>query len=724
MTERPVNSGSTLPERPANERLDSWKEIAAYLRRDVRTVQRWEKRESLPVYRHVHAKLGTVYAHKAELDAWWNNRRPKLEAQENELRAHRHAVWRRLVLALAGVVLTLVVARAVHNFRGNRTPAIEDRISRDAMYDLALREVFFLSDPASVPPSTAPAPAWMPLIAEGAGPGPRSRMAAIYDSARDRLTVFGGYGPRFLNDTWVLIGAVRGERPRWARLEPRSQGPRPRAAHSAVYDRVSNRMVIFGGRDELSWFDDVWVLIHANGVGGEPRWLELRPQGARPAARASHSAVYDPQTDRMVVYGGWSAGGRVLDDVWLLEHTTSTSATPTWRKVSPEGKGPGESQGHASAYDEALDRMLVFGGISTAPPRNRAPTEVWVLENAAGRTGRQRWSVLRTLGTRPPRRTEHSLLYDAAGGRLWVGFGAAHTDEGGSFNLNDLWLLEPLGDDRHRPQWREIRSPFLRPGPRSTQAMAFDAESTSLLLFGGHYGGSRFPVGDLWVLAEDTRRTKPFFDDFAGSELEPFWQVIEGAGTISLRENPGFLRYRALPKGTQPRHTAILRQFAGEDWTIETQATFAGGSSGGGRSVRLGVFFGVPPVRPFDAQGASLQMIHEQHDWSGESAGSLRLTSTGPSRPLHEKSLPHELAVGAVWRIVRSGRSVAVLVSADGRDFVEVERQRLEPAFDRAPQFLSITGHSFDNYNAYLDLNYVRLAAAEKGADPAPVARR
>ena len=52
------------------KRLDSWKEIAAYLGRDVTTVRRWEKLESLPVRRHRHAKLGSVYAHSTELDAW------------------------------------------------------------------------------------------------------------------------------------------------------------------------------------------------------------------------------------------------------------------------------------------------------------------------------------------------------------------------------------------------------------------------------------------------------------------------------------------------------------------------------------------------------------------------------------------------------------------------------------------------------------------------------
>src|SRR5215467_6583132 len=65
------NPGSS---RSAADRLDSWKEIASYLRRDVRTVQRWEKKEGLPVYRHQHDKLGSVYAYKGELDTWFNTR--------------------------------------------------------------------------------------------------------------------------------------------------------------------------------------------------------------------------------------------------------------------------------------------------------------------------------------------------------------------------------------------------------------------------------------------------------------------------------------------------------------------------------------------------------------------------------------------------------------------------------------------------------------------------
>ena len=67
-----------------SDRLDSWKEIAAYLRRSPRTVQRWERQEGLPVHRLVHDKQGSVYAFRTELDGWWAERRTRLESQESD----------------------------------------------------------------------------------------------------------------------------------------------------------------------------------------------------------------------------------------------------------------------------------------------------------------------------------------------------------------------------------------------------------------------------------------------------------------------------------------------------------------------------------------------------------------------------------------------------------------------------------------------------------------
>ena len=65
-------SASTLGSN--RERLESWKQIAVYLNREMRTVQRWEKREGLPVHRHTHQKGSTVYAFKKEIDVWLTGR--------------------------------------------------------------------------------------------------------------------------------------------------------------------------------------------------------------------------------------------------------------------------------------------------------------------------------------------------------------------------------------------------------------------------------------------------------------------------------------------------------------------------------------------------------------------------------------------------------------------------------------------------------------------------
>ena len=103
------------------KRLDSWKEIAAWLNRDVTTAQRWERREGMPVHRHAHEKRGSVYALTSELDSWLASRKlPTEEAAEeatfdpSPARVQREPAGnsrighRRIVFALA--VLALVAA--------------------------------------------------------------------------------------------------------------------------------------------------------------------------------------------------------------------------------------------------------------------------------------------------------------------------------------------------------------------------------------------------------------------------------------------------------------------------------------------------------------------------------------------------------------------------------------------------------------------------------------
>ncbi|MGF7180236.1 hypothetical protein [Tunturiibacter psychrotolerans] len=137
--------GAPPSERPVGDRLDSWKEIAVYLNRDVTTVQRWEKREGMPVHRHVHDKMGSVYASRAELDAWAlgrnlragnengsgvaaaNSSVPAAEPVIEQPRAGRGFFW--LLMVAVGVALAV---GAVLWFRGTeyfwRNPIADARV--------------------------------------------------------------------------------------------------------------------------------------------------------------------------------------------------------------------------------------------------------------------------------------------------------------------------------------------------------------------------------------------------------------------------------------------------------------------------------------------------------------------------------------------------------------------------------------------------------------------
>jgi Tol biopolymer transport system component len=107
---------SRMPAEPnatprAEDRLDSWKEIATYLRKGVRTVQRWERTDGLPVRR---LGPGSVFAYKAELDAWWQTQSRRLVAEPEpavEPSTGRRAFpWWRYAIAL---FLTAAIAFAI-----------------------------------------------------------------------------------------------------------------------------------------------------------------------------------------------------------------------------------------------------------------------------------------------------------------------------------------------------------------------------------------------------------------------------------------------------------------------------------------------------------------------------------------------------------------------------------------------------------------------------------
>jgi len=101
------------------ERLESWKRIAAHLKRDVRTVQRWEEANGLPIHRHQRAQRPIPYAYTKELDAWWTQNSTQAEVAMPKSRR------KRLVIAAVASLVALTGALVLFAIfgRGATPPA-------------------------------------------------------------------------------------------------------------------------------------------------------------------------------------------------------------------------------------------------------------------------------------------------------------------------------------------------------------------------------------------------------------------------------------------------------------------------------------------------------------------------------------------------------------------------------------------------------------------------
>jgi len=245
--------------------------------------------------------------------------------------------------------------------------------------------------------------AWSDLIVSGVFPPPRANHTAVYDQTNNRMIVFAGCGDPFctflpLNDTWVLTHANGlGGTPAWIELSPSGTLPNPRMYHNAVYDAANNRMIVFSGDNQVAAFSDVWVLTNANGLGGTPAWTQVSPTGGPPDAFDSSTAVYDPVSNTMIVFGG----GAFVNSVWTLSHANGLGGIPAWTNLIANGK-TGSPPGRIDAkaiYDSASNRMTIYGGNSgggTISPDFDyvALGDVWVLANANGLGGTPAWTQL------------------------------------------------------------------------------------------------------------------------------------------------------------------------------------------------------------------------------------------------------------------------------------------------------------------------------------------
>ena len=203
--------------------------------------------------------------------------------------------------------------------------------------------------------SLGPAPAWTDL--GGHRPPSRWSAATVVDPTRQVMWVHGGdaydnstRSPR--TDLWALsMTSPAG----WSQPTTTGTPLGRRIGHTAVYDALRDRLVFFGGSDTLSFFNDVWVLT----LSGTPAWSQLSPSGTPPDARMYHSAVYDSLHDRMVVFGGFTGSGPT-NDVWAL----SFAGGPAWSTLTPTGTPPPALWGQSAELDRDANRLIVFGGES------------------------------------------------------------------------------------------------------------------------------------------------------------------------------------------------------------------------------------------------------------------------------------------------------------------------------------------------------------------------
>src|SRR3990172_9019664 len=267
-------------------------------------------------------------------------------------------------------------------------------------------------------------PSWVELSPTGGPPLGRETGTVVYDRLSNRIIVHGGCSANCspaLGDTWVLTNANGlGGTPSWIQLP---SAPVARAYHSAILDPGNNRMIVFGGNPNASLpeSNDVWVLVDANGIGA-PSWVQLFPTGAPPAVRSLATLAYDGASNRLIVFGGQRLG-IPFNDVWVLTHANGLGGTPAWQQLTPGGAPPAARSWAGTAYDAATKRMTLFGGLDQGTNPYTTFNDVWVMSGADGTGGGPQWTQLAPMGGPPVARFGHSQGYDPLSNLMVVSMG-------------------------------------------------------------------------------------------------------------------------------------------------------------------------------------------------------------------------------------------------------------------------------------------------------------
>jgi hypothetical protein len=161
--------------------------------------------------------------------------------------------------------------------------------------------------------------------------------ASVWDSPRARMLVHGGWYD-FTEEAYAEVYALNGSS--FSRLSPSGDGPGVIYGQTLVYDSARDRMIVFGGNSGSGILGGLYRLDFANHPADSPAWSTLSvAAGPSPSARYHHAAIYDPVTDRMILFGGDGTTGK-LGDTWALD-LNSTDTTPPAAIMSLDTKKAG-----------------------------------------------------------------------------------------------------------------------------------------------------------------------------------------------------------------------------------------------------------------------------------------------------------------------------------------------------------------------------------------------
>jgi len=406
----------------------------------------------------------------------------------------------RLNILLSGLVL-LVVCGSVP-LRAQQPSAFTSSSARPRVLPRLPGPIAPSSDAVQTLTSPAATPAWSSDFRFTSDTGLEAH-SAVYDQATKTMIVFGGLSINGFADTNTVLLYTRATGEGfWSILPANGTAPAARDSHTAVYDSANNRMIVFGGEEFSSGtvLNDVWVLSNANGQGGTATWTQLSPSGTPPRARELHTAVYDAVNNIMTVFGGFSSSGQTLFDAWVLSHANGLGGTPVWTRLSPSGNKPPGSGGHTAVYDATNNIMIVFGGANSTITAET--NGVYALSHANGLGGAPVWTRLLANGSpgSPAKRGSATAVYDPANNRMIIFGGLLIPDPlTGPGGLNDVWVLANA-NGIGTPVWTQLNPTAGPPGSRFFHTAVYDAVSNLMLIYGGDNDEAVFFV--TWALSD------------------------------------------------------------------------------------------------------------------------------------------------------------------------------------------------------------------------------